>query len=108
MDFLTASILSGIVYDMVKNQVSLTSRNIQTRLKGWIVDDSVVERITYELNTLSITDEMSEKSIEKRLSQSQELIALMKNVQTNTAVSQNHSGSGDNVVNKYVFSRDPT
>lgn len=100
MDFLTASILSGIAYDAIKHGMMLTTDNLKDRLRDWLMDDSVLFKLSSELEKLSLTDDMSESAIEKRISASPELISILENikpaVESNTII-QSHSGSGDNI-----------
>jgi len=108
MDFLTSTILSGIAYDVLKCGVLLTTDNLKDRLKEWIIDDSSLSMLTGELNKLSLTDEMSESAIERKILSSTELISLLENIKPisegNTII-QSHSGSGDNVGRDKVIHR---
>lgn len=106
MDFITSTVLSGILYDMIKNNVLLTAVNLKARLQGWLVDDAVVQAIEKEVNALQLSDEMSERAIEKQISSSIELNRILTNiVPSSNYVVQVHSGSGDNVAgNKYNYS----
>ena len=100
MDFLTSTILSGIAYDVIKCGMLLTADNLKDRLRDWIIDDSALTVLTGELNKLSLTNEMSESAIERKIVASSELISLLENIkpvsESNTII-QSHSGSGDNV-----------
>lgn len=100
MDFLTSTILSGIAYDVIKCGVLMTTDNLKDRLRDWIIDDYALSVLAGELNKLSLTDEMSESAIERKILASTELISLLENIKPisegNTTI-QSHSGSGDNV-----------
>jgi len=100
MDFMTAAILSGFVYDTLKNGLMLTANQIKTELKGWLIDDEIADHIADRLNTLELTDELSEKAIEQKIIASPELVDLINNIKPlcegNTII-QTHSGGGDNV-----------
>jgi len=100
MDFLASSILSGIAYDIIKCGMLLTADNVKDRLRGWIIDDPTLSVLAGELNKLSLTDEMSEAAIERKILASPELISLLENIkpvaESNTII-QSHSGSGDNI-----------
>lgn len=106
MDILTTAILSGVVYDLLKHQLTLTSENIKLRLKDWLITDSQGEIISTELNNIELSDKMSEKLLSNKIASSQAIISTLKQVKqkiNNTNI-QNHSGSGDNVAgNKNVF-----
>jgi len=99
MEFITIAALSGILYDMLKHQVSLTADNIKEKLQGWLVDDSIANAVEAELVKLQLSDEMSESAIAKKLDCSNELTALLKEIKptTQTTIIQTHSGTGDNV-----------
>lgn len=108
MDFLTSTILSGIAYDILKCGMLLTTDNLKDRLREWIVDDSALPALAGELNKLSLTNEMSESAIEKKILASPELFSLLENIKPiaegNTII-QSHSGSGDNVGRDKIIHR---
>ncbi|HIF9499005.1 hypothetical protein WAX88_21225 (plasmid) [Photobacterium damselae subsp. damselae] len=99
MDFLSSAILSGFVYDMLKHQVSVTATSIKEKLKGWVIDEAVASALAEKIEKLSLNDEMSEKVIERKLSESNEIQQILSSIKPNstTVVIQNHSGTGDNV-----------
>mgnify|MGYP000087671362 CR=1 FL=1 len=100
MGFLTATVLSGIVYDTLKCGVMLSTDNLKNKLKDWLIDQPTLLSIESGLNNLSLTDEMSELVIERKIAQSFELKLLLENIkpalESNTII-QSHSGPGDNV-----------
>lgn len=100
MEFLTATVLSGIAYDIIKCGVLLTAENLKNRLGDWIIDGSKLSMLAIELNKLSLSNEMSELAIERKINDSSELMSLIKNIKPASesyTVIQSHSGSGDNV-----------
>lgn len=99
VEFITGAVLSGILYDMLKHQVSLTSSNIKEKLQGWLIDDSIANTVEAELAKLQLSNEMSESAIAAKLDNSDGLIALLKEIKptTQTTIIQTHSGTGDNV-----------
>lgn len=99
MEFLSSVILSGIVYDMLKHQVSITATSIKEKLKDWVVDEAVAPALAEEIEKLSLNDEMSEKAIERKLLDSGEIQQILSSIKPNntTVIMQNHSGTGDNV-----------
>lgn len=107
MEFITSAVLSGILYDMLKHQVSLTAGNLKEKLQGWLIDDSMANAVETELEKLQLSNEMSESAIVKRLDGSNELIALLKEVKPTkqTTIIQTHSGTGDNVAGDKVTNR---
>lgn len=108
MEFLPAAVLSGLLYDMLKHQVSLTTNNIKGRLRGWLIEDSLAERLEMELDRLKLTDEMSESALEKKLSNSEGVLQILKSITPNQAdsVTQTHHGKGDNVAgDKIIYNK---
>ena len=105
MEFITGAVLSGILYDMLKHQVSLTAGNIKEKLQGWLIDDSMANAVETELAKLQLSNVMSESVIVKKLDNSDELIALLKEIKpiTQTTIIQSHSGSGDNVAGNKII-----
>ena len=99
MEFLSSAILSGFVYDMLKHQVSITATSIKEKLKDWVVDEAVAPALAEEIEKLSLNDEMSEKSIERKILDSGEIQQILSSIKPNntTVITQHHSGIGDNV-----------
>ena len=98
--FLTATILSGVVYDIVKTSTKLTLDNFKTKVKGWLIDDTTAQKVVDEINQIDNIDELNETGIARRIEQNQDLMSLLKAIkidQSLTQVTQLHSGSGDNV-----------
>ena len=108
MDFLTSTLLSGMLYDGFKNGVAITTGFLKEKLHGWIVDDTLLETLAYKVNTLELKD-YGEHVIERKLNESSEIQQILKLIQpeqnTNIgSVTQNHSGSGDNIIgNKNIY-----
>ena len=50
--FLTATILSGVVYDIVKTSAKLTLDNFKTKVKGWLIDDTTAQKVVDEINQI--------------------------------------------------------
>lgn len=108
MDFLTNTLLSGVLYDGFKKGIAITSDFLKEKLQGWLFDDELLEKLAEQVNALELQD-YGEHVIERKLSESgelQETLKLIKPEQNTTigSVTQNHSGSGDNIVgNKTVY-----
>ncbi|OGR15305.1 MAG: hypothetical protein A2097_07505 [Desulfobacula sp. GWF2_41_7] len=100
MDFLSSTILSGFLYDMLKNRVAVSAENIKLKLKDWAVNELVAPALSEEVNKLNLNNEMSESAIEKRINQNPNLIELLtsiKNAESSATIIQHHSGKGDNI-----------
>lgn len=110
MEFLTSTLLSGMLYDGFKKRVEITTDFLKSKLKGWLVDDVLLEQLAEKVNDLEL-QEYGENTIECKLDESLELQGILKMIKPdqNTkigTVTQNHSGSGDNVVgNKTVYQK---
>ena len=100
MDVITASIVSGAVYDIFKAGVGITASALKERLQKWLIDDLYAEKIAKELNAIQLNDELSEKAIERKIAQSYELLGLIEELKSrasSTQIHQVHSGAGDNI-----------
>ncbi|EGR4199275.1 MULTISPECIES: GapS6a family protein [Vibrio] len=108
MGFLTSTVLSGVLYDGFKNGIVITTEYLKEKLQGWLIDDELLEKLGEKVNALDLQD-YGEHVIERKLSESgeiQEILKLIKPDQNTNigSVTQNHNGSGDNVVgNKTVY-----
>jgi len=99
MDALTLSILSSATYDLLKGGVKLTAQALKGGLKKWLLDENTAQEIVNELEQLDLDDGLSEKAIERKIENSN-IPKILESIQpaTNiTNITQNHSGSGDNV-----------
>lgn len=99
MEFLSATILSGVVYDLIKHQVQVTAESLKDKLRDWVIDEAVAPALATELEKLELNDEMSEKAIERQISESKDIQSILSNIAPNTTnvIIQHHSGTGDNV-----------
>lgn len=107
MDFLSSTILSGMLYDGFKYGASITAEFLKNRLQGWVFDDTVLERLSNNINQLELED-LAEHVIEKKLNESQDVIECLRHIKVNQSVGsvvQSHYGSGDNVVNKTIYKK---
>lgn len=107
MNFLTSTLLSGVLYDSFKKNAVIASDFLKEKLQGWLLDDELLDNLVKRINALDLQD-YGEHVIERKLNQSkelQEILKLIKPVQSTNigAVNQNHRGSGDNVINKTIY-----
>ncbi|WP_139834252.1 hypothetical protein [Pseudomonas sp. B11(2017)] len=103
MDALALSVLTSATYDLLKTTTTFTIQFIKSELKKWILDDETAGKIVSELDSLELTDELSEKAIKQKI-ESTNIPKLLKDLKPSqtTNITQNHYGSGDNVGgNKY-------
>lgn len=97
MDFLTASVLSGIAYDMVCSGVNFTVSTIKEHFNNWLLDDDAALIIAEELVKLELSEDNSPRYIEKQVNNSKDLLSLIEKVQPKQVIYQTSFGSGDNV-----------
>ncbi|CCO24058.1 GapS6a family protein [Maridesulfovibrio hydrothermalis] len=99
MDFVAASFLSGVIYDIMKTGAQVGLETLKPKFMDWLVDDDQLNTIAKKVDDLSLNDEMSEKAIERKISEDRTLVSLIENLQprSTTTINQNHNGTGDNV-----------
>ncbi|WGL96310.1 GapS6a family protein [Arsenophonus nasoniae] len=107
MEFLTSTILSGMLYDGFSKSIRLSSDFLKQKLQNWIIDEQTIEQIVDKLRALNLED-LSERAIEQKINNSDDIlkcIQCIKQIQANNSIVQNHSGSGDNIAgNKIIHS----
>ena len=98
--FLSATGLSGVVYDIMKTSATLTLDNLKQKLKGWIIDEVTAQQLVNNINEIPQVDELNERALTKKFEQNETLMELLQTIKVDQSVKQviqNHSGSGDNV-----------
>lgn len=108
MDFLTSTVLSGMLYDGFKQGASLTAGFLKEKLQGWLFDDVLVEQLTDRLKELEL-DDLAEHAIERKINAAPAILDCIKEIKIDQnigSVTQLHSGSGDNVAgNKVTYNK---
>ncbi len=103
MEIITASIVSGIIYDIFKTTGKLLLGSLRTKLQEFIIDDTIVEKLAKEISQMELNDEMSEKAITSKLEASTEILELLKQASSKTSkkveITQINT-NGDNVIKK--------
>ncbi len=106
MDFITTGIIASSAYELFKEGLKLGADTLKERLNKWIKDDVVAESVASELAKLGINEDMSERAMIRRLEGSNEITQIVKDINetvsvvapsTITNMTQNHSGTGDNI-----------
>ncbi|WP_417310922.1 hypothetical protein [Devosia sp.] len=97
-DFMTASILSGIVYDIVKEGVSVKFENLKEKLSDWIVSDERIESIVEQLKTDGVNEDLNQRAIERRVNESQKMLDMIKDIQRSNNTIQ-ITETGNNIIN---------
>ncbi len=104
MDFMTSAVLGGIVYDILKNRLTITSQSLQSRLTSWVINDETVVNLATQLNRLDIDAEKSERSIQREIENSEDLSELVETIRrVQSTITQQHSGSGDNIAGDKII-----
>jgi hypothetical protein len=108
MDFLTSTILAGMLYDRFKSGATLTASFLKEQLQGWLFDDDVVLQLTDKLRALEL-DNLAEHVIEKKIHNTPSVLGCMKQIKIDQnigSITQSHSGAGDNVAgNKVTYNK---
>ncbi|EYU15889.1 hypothetical protein TI10_05440 [Photorhabdus luminescens subsp. luminescens] len=105
MDFMSSTILSGILYDGFVKGAKISASFLKEKLQGWLFDDALIEKLSDRLNDLDL-DELGQHAIKKRIDNSPEILQCMQGIkqeQTIGSVNQNHYGTGDNVAGNKVI-----
>ena len=100
MDALTVSILSSAAYDILKTGLKFTGQTIKDKLKNWVLDDITATLLATKLEKLDLSDELSEKAIERKIENETDISDLLsknKPAPQVINITQHHSGSGDNI-----------
>lgn len=99
LDLMSAAVLSGVIYDVLKYQAKVTGQALKIRLKEWVVDDNSAEEIAREINGIGIDQDMSEAAIKRKIQDSDRLAQLIKEIKPSnqTNINQIHNGTGDNI-----------
>lgn len=99
LDLMSAAVLSGVIYDVLKYQAKVTGQALKSRLKEWVLDDDSADEIANEINGIGINQDLSEAAIKRKIQDSDRLAQLMKEIQpaSQTNINQIHNGTGDNI-----------
>lgn len=82
MDFLSATMLSGLIYDGVKEGATIGVDLLRRKLKNWLIDDSEIEKIAELLMDAGINEDLAPHAIERKITENQELNELVKNIKS--------------------------
>ena len=100
MEFVTAAILSGLIYDLVKYGVKVTANLVKDKTtehqKQWTADEPTTEKIVSRINELGYTEGESQDDYCQRLSNDGVLTQLLPAVNQPTVSQeiQNLQGVG--------------
>lgn len=102
MDFVTATILSGITYDVIKTFGAYALDKMKARLMANLVPENDSIAIAELIEEMKPDNTMSELAIQKMIENSPKLMAILEKPEISTkidSIQQNHSGVGDNIIN---------
>lgn len=117
MDFMTATMLSGLIYDGVKAGATIGFDMLKSKLQGWIVDDFQIQKILEQLKEADINEDLAPHAIERRINEQQSLLRLLQEIKplsTNTGIHQSSNighnitshGSGNISVGSIITNKD--
>ncbi|NOI56210.1 GapS6a family protein [Vibrio coralliilyticus] len=99
MDFISSTILSGLLYDGLKGGAKLSVELLKEKLQGWLIDDSVAELLVDQLKDKQI-ERLNAHYIQEEINSSSSIMECLKQIKPDPNCpppSQVHYGSGDNV-----------
>lgn len=97
MDFLTATVISGIAWDGIKAMGNITGAYIKSKLQGWIIDDNIAGEIAQSINQMPQPFKENAKYIEAYINENNQLMETIKNIKKDidiqTVYKQDNSNS---------------
>lgn len=102
MEYLTAAILSGLIYDGVKNGATIGYELLKSKLQGWLIDDEQINRVVDQLREAGIHEDLAPHAIERKIEEHQPLVDVLKEIKPSNSkcnVSQT-SNIGHNINSK--------
>lgn len=101
VEFLSGAILSGVVYDMVKNYVNMTVENVQQRLNTWAIDTVTAQKLVDKIKDIPAIEAHSEFALAEKFEQDASFIELLKTIKPAQSMKQVHITQtnihGDNI-----------
>mgnify|MGYP004574151275 CR=1 FL=1 len=101
MEFLTSSILGGIVWDSLKKFGQVTADNLREPLKKWLLTDTDISNIANIVNETPSEFKKTEKFIAAFLDDNEEIKKILKKLTSNSEASTviNQQINGNNNYN---------
>lgn len=100
---LTSAVLGTVLAGLIKDGIILTGKSIKDQLVGYTVSDKQANDISEKVNQFEgDLEDFSEKKFEKEIEKNPDLKSILASISTVTdqshaTITQNHSGSGDNI-----------
>ncbi len=106
MEYLTAAILSGLIYDGIKDGAKIGFKLLKSKLQGWIADDNQINKIVEQLKEAGVDEDLAPHAIERKINEYQPLTELLQQIKAsgnNSYVSQvsnvGHNINGNGNIN---------
>lgn len=80
MDFMTSSILSGVVYDVFNSGVKLTVQALKKPLQGWLIDEEIIAKLVDKISESGISEDMGQAAIQRRIDANDDLSTFLKQI----------------------------
>ena len=80
MEYLTAAILSGLIYDGVKNGATIGYKLLKSKLQGWIVDDNQLNKIVEQLKEAGVNEDLAPHAMERKINDHQQLTEMLQQI----------------------------
>jgi hypothetical protein len=78
LEFLTTTVVSGVLYDIIKTGAKLTVEAIKEKFRGWLLTDTDLTKITERVNTAPDMAKSSSKYLEAFLEENADLLGIIK------------------------------
>lgn len=82
MDFITSSILSGIVYDVFNSGIKLTVQALKKPLQGWLIDEDMIAQLVDKISESGISEDMGQAAIQRRIDANDDLTSFLKQIKS--------------------------
>jgi len=94
-------IIASVIYDVLKVSGSVVWDEVRAKLPKTIsLNDTQEKELPVLLEKLDLNSDMSESAIQRKIENSNEIMALVQTMQVSSqiqnTITQNHAGEGDN------------
>jgi len=101
MEFLTSSILGGIIYDIAKNNIANFNEKLKNSIKGYIFNDDEIALLNQIANDIIKKDNYTKEDFIKTISSNQKIQHIIqkleeKKISINNIQNNNGIVMGDN------------
>ncbi len=116
MEALTSIILSGLIYDGVKEGATIGFSMLKSKLQGWLIDDTQIQFMAEQLKAAGVNEDLAPHAIERKINEHQGLVELLKQIRFSGETSNitqtshvghniNNNGSGNITVGNIEITR---